>query len=70
MKFSQCIIALQESRATAAMCTRLSPTWLIVHVDLDDAGRGALAKRLNQLTGNDRRVTIGTYDGSAEGPSS
>ncbi len=58
MTMAQCLREAAAAGAIEIYCTRLTPTWLMVHVDLGEIERLGLAKTLNRVAGNQRRVTV------------
>lgn len=59
MRMWDCIERCVAAGATVAYCTRLTETWLLVHVDLPGIDeRMALGKALRPLYGEKKRVTI------------
>lgn len=57
MTWTQVLDSCRRAGASRVYCTRLSPTWLMLHVDLGVAEREALARELRPShRGN--RVTV------------
>jgi len=59
----QCLSACLDAGVRCAHCTRLSETWLVLHVDLDTIdARMKLSKSLQPFLRQSKRVTVGVAE--------